>query len=75
MLRGKKKISALAVRHAEIVVERLPGLFGELKLHRPTSFLLAHHCAINSVPVRGNVIDFDSDDIATAQLAVDGEIE
>src|SRR5271168_2780652 len=74
-LGGKKKISTLAVRHAEIVVERLASLFGELKPHRPASFLLAHRCAIHGVSVRGNVLDFESDDIATAQLAIDGEIE
>src|SRR3984885_16087401 len=70
-LRGKKKISALAVRHAEIVVERLPSLFCELKPHWPASFLLAHSCAINGVSVRGYVLDFEADDIAATQFAVD----
>ena len=74
-LRGKKEISSLAVGGAEVVIERLPGLFGELKPHRPASFLLTHRCTLNGVAVRGNVLDFESDDIATAQLAVDGEIE
>jgi len=74
-LRSKKEISSLAVGRAEVVIERLPGLFGELKPHRPASFLLTHRCAINSVSMRGNVLDFESDDIATAQLAVDGQIE
>jgi integrase len=30
---------------------------------------------LNGVSVRGNVLDFESNDIATAQFAVDGEIE
>src|ERR1700733_15581477 len=74
-LRGKKKISSFAVCQAEIVIERLPDLFGEFKPHRPASFLLAHRCAITGVSMRGNVLDFECDDIATAQLAVDGKIQ
>src|SRR5271163_4690396 len=74
-LRGKKKISSLAVCHAEVVIERLPGLFSELKPHRPAGLLLADRRAIDGVSVRGDVLDFESDYIATTQLAVDGEVE
>jgi hypothetical protein len=50
-------------------------LFGDLKPYRPAGLRLADRRAINGVSVRGNVLDFESDDIATTQLAVDGEIE
>ena len=33
-LRGKKEFSALSVRHKEVVIDRLPGLFGDLEPYR-----------------------------------------
>src|SRR5487761_1358408 len=74
-LRGKKELSMLPVRRPEVIIDRLSGLFGDLEPHRPTCLLLPDCRALNGVPVRGNILDFESDDIATAQLTVDGEIE
>jgi hypothetical protein len=74
-LRSKKKFSALPVRHTEVIVDCLPGLFGDLKPYRPAGLLLADRRTLNGLSVWGNVLDFESDDIATTQLAVDGKIE
>jgi hypothetical protein len=51
-LRGKKEISSLPVRHTEVIVDRLPGKFGDLKLYRPAGLLLADRRAIDGVSVR-----------------------
>jgi hypothetical protein len=53
----------------------LPGLFGDLKPYRPAGLLLADRRSLNGVSVRGNILDFETDDIATTQFAVDGKIE
>jgi hypothetical protein len=74
-LRGKKEFPTLPVCHAEVFIDSLPGLFGDLEPHRPAGLLLADRRTLNGVSVRGNVLDFESNDIATAQFAVDGEIE
>ena len=72
---AKRNSSWLPVCDAEVFINRLAGLFGDLEPYRPAGFLLADRRSLNGVPVRGDVLDFESDDIATAQLAVDGEIE
>jgi hypothetical protein len=74
-LRGKEELSLLPVCHAEVFIDSLPGLFCDLEPHRSAGLLLADSHSLNGVSVRGNVFDFESDNIATAQLAVDGEIE
>jgi len=74
-LRGKKEFPSLPVCHAEVFIDSLSGLFGDLEPHRPAGLLLADRRTLNGVSVWGNVLDFESDDIATTQLAIDGEIE
>ena len=59
----------------QIVVDGLTGLIGQLELDRPAGFLLPYRCAVDGISVRCNVFDLEGDDIAAAQLAVDGEIE
>ena len=65
-LRGKKEFSALSVRHKEVVIDRLPGLFGDLEPYWLAGLLLANRRSLNSVSVRSNILDFEGDDIATA---------
>jgi hypothetical protein len=43
--------------------------------NRLSRFLLSDRCPITGASVWGNIFDLKSDDIATAQLAVDGQIE
>src|SRR5258708_40165836 len=73
--RSEQEFAGLSVCRTDVVINRLPGLFGDLESHRLPSLLLAHRRALNGVSVRGNVLDLEGDDIATAQLAVDGQIE
>jgi hypothetical protein len=63
------------VRGADVVIDRLPGVFGHLEPHRHAGLFLAHRCALDGVSVRRNVFHLEGDDIATAQLAVDCQIE
>ena len=58
----------LPVCDAEVIIDSLPGLFGDLEPHRSSGLLLADSHSLNGVSVRGNVFDFESDNIATAQL-------
>ncbi len=60
---------------AKVVVERLPGHFRQLEANRPTGLPLPDVGAVNRVAVGGHVIDAESDEIAAAQSAIDGEIE
>src|SRR4029077_13348269 len=48
---------------------------GDLEPYRSAGLLLADRRTLNGVSGWGNVLDFESDDIATTQLAIDGEIE
>src|ERR1700688_176134 len=73
--RGKEELSLLPVCRAEVFIDSLPGLFCDLEPHRSAGLLLADSHSLNGVSVRGDVFDFESDNIATAQLAIDGEIE
>jgi hypothetical protein len=50
-------------------------LFGHLEPHRHAGLFLAHRCALDGVAVRRNILHLESDNIATAQLAVDRKIE
>jgi len=50
-------------------------MLGHLEPNRLPRLLLADRGLINGISVRGNVFDLESDDIATAQLTVDGQIE
>jgi hypothetical protein len=68
----EQEFAHLLASQADVVVNRLPSLLGQLEADRPTGLPLSHGRLIGSVAVRGNV--FDGDDIATAQLAVDRKI-
>ena len=74
-LRAEKEFTLLPLRRTEVVINRLPGLLGDLESYRLAGLLLADRCALDGVSMRSNVLEFESDDIATAQFAIDSEIE
>src|SRR5580700_5485770 len=59
----------------EPVVDRRSGLFGDLKLDRPTRFLLDHGGAVRHSATSAHIVDAQPHEIATPQLAIDGQIE
>jgi hypothetical protein len=57
------------------VLQRTPGLFRDLELNRTAGLVLDDRCSISHATAGGDVVDPKAEEIAAAQLAVDGEIE
>jgi len=53
----------------------VPRLLGDLKLHGPLGLLLHHNRAGRDVTSLDHIVDVKPDQIAPAQLAVDGKVE
>jgi hypothetical protein len=58
-----------------IGVNGFPSLLCQLKLHRMSGFLLPHNCSLDGKTMRSDVLDFQANEIAASQLAVDRQIE
>src|SRR5215217_6523996 len=69
---AEQEFARLPACSTDVIVDRLPGLLGHLESNRLARLLLADRCSIDRISVRGNVLNFESYNIATAQLAVDG---
>jgi len=52
-----------------------PRLFGDLELHRPLGLLLHDNRAGGDMTALDHVVDTKSNQIAPAQLAINGEVE
>jgi hypothetical protein len=50
-------------------------LLEEIELNGPTCLRLQHDTGRADPTATDNIADFDFDDVASAQLAVDGEVE
>jgi hypothetical protein len=72
---GEQKIAGLLLRHPNVVVDGLSGLLRQLKPDGPSCFPLAHGGSINGISVGCDIIDFDGDNVAAPELAVDRKIE
>jgi hypothetical protein len=71
----KQVLAGLLACEPDVVVNRLTGQLGQLEPNRSTGLLLPHSGSVGGVAVRSNVLDLDGHDIATAWLAVDGQVE
>ena len=58
-----------------IGIDRLAGLFGQLKLDRPAGLLLPDGGTIQRKALWGDIFDPDADHVTTTQLAVDCQVE
>ncbi len=58
-----------------VVINRLAGLFGHLEPNRLAGLPLPDRRSIDGVSTWGNILDLESDDVTTAQFAVDSEVE
>src|SRR5437870_853380 len=65
----------LLVGDLQVIIDRLTGLFAQFKSDRSASLLLSYGCAVRRVSARSDITDLDRDDIATAKLTVDRQIE
>src|ERR1700692_1922979 len=72
---AEQEVARFSTGGADVVVDRLAGVFGDLESNRQAGLLLADRGSVDRISMRGNVLDLDRDDIATAQLAVDRQIE
>ena len=72
---GEQEFAGSLAGGPEIVVDRLPGLLRQFKSDGPPGLLLPDRCSIDGIALGGNVLHLEGDDIASAQFAVDGEIE
>jgi hypothetical protein len=68
-------IVGLFAGNLHVVVDFLTGLLCQFKPDRPLGLFCLNRCPLNRVLIRCNIVHFDSDDIAAAQLAVDRQIE
>src|SRR5215472_16721344 len=71
----EQKLARLLARRSQVVLDRLPGLFGQLELDRPSRLPLPDGSAFDRVAGRRNALDLEGHHVATAQLAVDRQIE
>jgi hypothetical protein len=71
----EQELAGFLAGRPDVVVHRLAGLFRQFKPDGPPSLFLAHGSPINGIAIRSDVLDFESDDIAASQFAVDGQIE
>jgi hypothetical protein len=72
---GDRSSPRLATAAAQIRIERLPRLLGQFEPHRPIGFPLAQVGAVDRLAMRRHVIDAQCDEIASAQFAIDRQIE
>src|SRR5271169_6211240 len=59
----------------EPLADAAPGLLGDLELHRSARLFLDHNRSVANSASADNVIDRQPDEIATPELAVDGQVE
>jgi hypothetical protein len=72
---GNRKSTGLSPEGSYVLIDCLARLFCQLEPDRLTRFLLPHSGTFDCISIWRNVLDFESDDITAAQLAVDCEIE
>jgi hypothetical protein len=61
--------------HPEIVVDSRAGLVCQLEACRPAGFLLPDGSSVQGIAAGCDVIDAERNDVTTAQLAVNGQVE
>src|SRR5438067_12203842 len=71
----KEELLRLQVGRRDPGGDRVPRLLGDLKLHRLLGLLLHDNRAGGDVTALDHIMDAKPDQIAPAQLAVDGEVK
>jgi hypothetical protein len=59
----------------QIIIDRLPSLFGQFKSDWSPGLLLPHSCSVSRVSACSDILDLDCDDVTATKLAVDRQIE
>lgn len=71
----EQELAGLLTGGLDVLIDRLPGLFGQLEPDGMSGFPLADGGTINGDPVRSHILNLEADDIAASELTVDGKIE
>src|SRR5215471_13424375 len=72
---AEQELARLLIGRSDVIVDRLPGLLRHLKPNGLTGLPLAHRSAIDRVTVRSDVLDPQTDDVASAEFTVDAQIK
>jgi hypothetical protein len=70
-----RAIDRASVLSGAVLVDGRPGLVCEFEPYQPARLALPDGCPIHGIPTRRHVIHAKGYDIASAQLAIDSEIE
>ena len=72
---SEKELSSLSAFAPNVVVERVPCLFGDFEPDRMTRLFLPHGCSVNCIAIRRYIFDFDRHHVTTPQLTIYCQIE
>jgi hypothetical protein len=72
---AQTRIAETASSHPQVIIDRLTGLLGKPKPYWAAGLPLADGCSVECVTVWRHIIYADGDNVAAAQLAIDGEVE
>ena len=71
----EQELAGFLTGRPDVVIHRLASRFRQFKTDRSSGLSLAHGRPVGTIAIRGDILDFESDDIAASQFAVDGQIE
>ena len=71
---SKEPLIGLPTGLSQVLVDGLARLLREFKFDRTTGFALPNDSTVERIAARRNVFNAQSDDIATAKLAVNREV-
>jgi hypothetical protein len=72
---GEHKFAGLLGCCSHVIVDNLASLFRQLEPDGLPGFLLPNRGPIDGVSAWRNILDLEADEIAAAELAIDGHIE
>ena len=72
---GEKKLVILEFGMGDPSSQGLSGVFGDLKLDGPLSFLLEHNGAVHDGVTMCDIGNMQSHEVTAPQFAIDGEVE
>jgi hypothetical protein len=71
----EQELAGPFVGDLQVIIDRLAGLFAQFKSDRPSGLLLPDRCSIRRISTGSDILDLYCDDVTTAKLTVDRQIE
>jgi hypothetical protein len=72
---NEQVLARFLVGGANVIVDCLTRLLGQLEANRTAGLPLPHGSTVGGVAIRSNVLHLDSDGITTTKLAIDCQVE